>query len=75
MPSTLDRATELLWECRALLEEKLDDAELNDTSDMELLRNVRAFVDGQVGHSIKLRPTGDASRDKVLAASINLRRD
>jgi hypothetical protein len=73
MPSTLDRATSLLWECRALLEEKLDDAELNDTSDMDLLRDVRAFTDGQIGFAVKLRPTGAAHKDRLVAAALHVR--
>lgn len=71
--STLDRANTLLWELRAMLEEWAEAGLLTEPGDMETLNELRAFTRQQLSPVHKLTPTGDANRDRLVAARLDLR--
>ena len=73
MPSTLDRAVSLLWEVRAMLEEFHEAGLLTEPGDVERLIELRAFTRQQLEPMHKLKPTGDAHRDRLVAAALDVR--
>jgi hypothetical protein len=74
--NTTDELFALLWECRAVIEDMTDSRDIDDQNDNALLLDkLRAVTDArvQMAQALKLRVTGDASRDTLVSERINLR--
>jgi hypothetical protein len=75
MNAKISDAVTLLWELRAHFEEKEETSRL-DRDEFDLLEQIRAFTRltlHQNDPARKLIPNGQASRDRIVAAKLDLR--